>query len=157
MKLVLLAVAAVLAAGCRSATPVAQRTADQPPGKVQRRNGPPRAWLETSDGNRWLGGSSSCWRVKGGSVCADAMAPSCDQPFVPHFRVASGETVRAHLGFQPEQASLSGEMGAAEPSQLHGRTLEWQVSKNGVFLVFAKGRLGDASYTGCIDLTKSSS
>lgn len=81
------------------------------------------------------------------------MAPSCEQPFVPHFRVSPGETVRVHLGFLPKQASLSGEASIVEPSALHGRTLEWKVAKGGVFSVFATVRNGDASYVGCLDLT----
>ena len=67
--------------------------------------------------------------------------------------MARGEEVRAHLGFTPDEASLSGEMGVAEPAELHGRALEWKVSKGGVFSVFARGDKGDASYSGCADLT----
>ena len=151
-KFAFLAALAILAAGC-SSTSAEPTTATPPPGKAQQHSGPPRAWLETSDGNRWLAGGSSCWQFKGGNICADAAGPDCDQPPIPHFRVARGETVRAHLGFEPDEASLSGEMGAAEPAQLHGRTLEWKVSKGGVFTVFVKGAQGDASYSGCADLT----
>jgi hypothetical protein len=153
MKLMTLAALATLASGCGSSAPVAHRTAAPPAGKAQQPHGPPRAWLETSHGNRWLGGGSYCWRVKGGGLCADAMAPSCEQRFVPHFSVSPGETVRAHLGFLPERASLGGEAGTVEPSTLHGRTLEWKISKGGVFSVFATVPNGDASYVGCLDLT----
>jgi hypothetical protein len=152
MRLALLAVLAVVAAGCGSA-PSAERQASRPAGKLQERNGPPRAWLETSDGNRWLAGGSYCWHFKNHGVCGDTGAPTCDQPFIPHFRVARGERVLAHLGFTPAEAALSGEMGVAEPAQLHGRTLEWKASKGGVFTVFARGERGDASYSGCADLT----
>ena len=147
MKLLLAAALAVLASGCSSG-----HSAGPPPGKAQQRNGPPRAWLETSAGNRWLAGGSYCWAFKGHGICADAMAPACDQPLVPHFRVEPGERVRAHLGFTPDEASVSGEAGA-EGQQLHGRTLEWKVSKGGVFTVFARTRRGDASFSGCADLT----
>ena len=58
-----------------------------------------------------------------------------------------------HLGFTPEEASLSGESGVQEPAELHGRILRWQVAKGGVFSVFARERRGDASYSGCLDLT----
>ena len=154
MRLAVLAALAILAAGCGS-TPSAESPtgATPPPGKAEQRSGPPSARLETSDGNRWLAGGSTCWRFEGGDICADAAEPTCDQAPIPHFRVARGERVRAHLGFTPDEASLSGEMGAAEPAQLHGRTLEWKVSKGGVFTVFAKGERGDASYSGCADLT----
>jgi hypothetical protein len=152
MRLALLAVLTVMAAGCGSA-PSAELEAGRPPGKLQQSNGPPRAWLETSDGNRWLAGGSSCWHFEDHNVCGDAGAPTCGQPLIPHFRVARGERVLAHLGFTPAEASLSGEMGVAEPAQLRGRTLEWRVSKGGVFTVFAKGERGDASYSGCADLT----
>ena len=152
MRLAVLAALAILAADCGSNPSAGPRTGASP-GTVQQPNAPPRTWLETSDGNRSLARGSSCWRFEDHGVCADAAAPSCDQPPTPHFRVSTGETVRAHLGFTPDEASLSGEMGAAEPAQLHGRTLEWKVSKGGVFTVFAKGERGDASYSGCADLT----
>jgi hypothetical protein len=152
MRLALLAVLAVMAAGCGSG-PSAELETGRPPGKLHERNGPPRAWLETSDGNRWLAGGSSCWHFKDQSICADTGAPTCDQPLIPHFRVAPGERVVAHLGFTPEEAALNGEMGVAEPAQLNGRTLEWKVSRGGVFTVFARGERGDASYSGCADLT----
>ena len=152
MRLPLLALVLVVASGCDSAAPP-QHATGPPPGKVQQHNGPPRAWLETSAAPQWLGGGSYCWHYKDHGVCADAVAPSCDQSFVPHFRVAPGKTVRAHLGFTPEEASLLGEAGAKEPAQLHGRILEWKASKGGVFSVFARERRGDASYSGCIDLT----
>jgi hypothetical protein len=153
MRLALLAALAILAAGCGSSPSAQPTTSAPPPGEVQPRVGPPRAWLETSDGNRWLAGGSTCWQFKGGNICADAAEPTCDQPPLPHFRVTRGETVRAHLGFTPGEASLSGAAGAPEPAQLHGRTLEWKVSKGGVFTVFARGERGDASYSGCADLT----
>jgi hypothetical protein len=152
MKYALLAALAIGAAGCGSG-PSAEPTTGAPPAKAQPRKGPPRAWLETSDGNRWLAGGSSCWSFKGGNVCADMAAPTCDEPLVPHFRLRRGERVRAHLGFTPDEASLSGALGVAEPAELPGRTLEWKVSKGGAFSVFARGEKGDASYSGCADLT----
>ena len=152
MRLALLALLAVVAAGCSSG-PSSEPKAGPPPGKMDQRSGPPRAWLETSDGNRWLASGSSCWSSTNHVVCGDAGAPTCDQPFIPHFRVARGERVRAHLGFTPAGVSLSGETGAAKPAQLHGRIVEWKVSRSGVFMVFANGDRGDASYSGCADLT----
>ena len=152
MRLPLLALVAVIAGGCGTAAPPPQ-SSEPPPGKLRERVGPPRAWLETSAGHDWLADGSSCWRSKHHGVCRDAVAPSCDQSFIPHFRVAPGETVRAHLGFTPEEASLAGEAGAKEPARLHGSILEWKASKGGVFSVFARERRGDASYSGCLDLT----
>jgi hypothetical protein len=156
MRFLLLASLAILAGGCGANQPT-EPSAGQPPGKVEQRNGPPRAWLETRAGNRWLGAGSSCWQFHGDGLCADMIAPSCEQRGIPHFRVTSDETVRAHLGFDPEEASLSGDAGVAEPAQLHGRVLEWQVAQGGVFTVFARGGKGDASYSGCADLTTKTS
>jgi hypothetical protein len=152
MRLALLVVLAVGASGCGTATPPRQ-TSGPPPGKADQRVGPPRAWLETPTVRNWLAGGSSCWHYKDHGVCADGGEPRCDQSFIPHFRVAPGETVRVHLGFTPEEASLSGESGVQEPAELHGRILRWQVAKGGVFSVFARQRRGDASYSGCLDLT----
>ena len=156
MRLLLVVSLAILAGGCSSNQPT-ESSAGRPPGKVEQRIGPPRAWLETQAGNQWLGAGSSCWQFRGDGLCADMIAPSCEQRGIPHFRVTSGETVRAHLGFDPDEASLAGEPGIAEPTQLHGRILEWQVSKGGVFTVFARGGKGDASYSGCADLTTQTS
>jgi hypothetical protein len=142
----------VVASGCGSAAP-RQHASGAPPGKVQQRNGPPRAWLETPAAHDWLATGTSCWSFKGHGICADAIAPSCDQSFVPHFRVAPGEAVRVHLGFVPEEASLLDDSGAKEQAQLHGRILEWKVSQGGVFSVFAREPRGDATYSGCVDLT----
>ena len=149
MRLALVAVLAILAAGCGSGPSAEPRTgAPPPPGTAQTRTGPPHAWLETSDGNRWLAGGSTCWQFKGGNICADAAEPTCDAPPIPHFRLDRGARVRAHLGFTPDEASVDG-----TAAQLHGRILEWKVSKSGVFTVFARARPGDASYSGCVDLT----
>lgn len=152
MRLPLLTLIAVIAGGCGTAAPPPQASGP-PPGKTHQRVGPPRAWLETSAAHDWLANGSSCWSLKGHGICADAIAPSCGQSFVPHFRVAPGETVHVHLGFTPEEASLLGEAGAKGPTRLHGRILDWKVSKGGVFSVFAREPRGDASYSGCIDLT----
>jgi hypothetical protein len=156
MRVLLVASFAILAGGCGSNQPT-EPSARRPPGKVEQPIGPPRAWLETQAGNGWLGAGSSCWQFRGDGLCADMIAPTCEQRGIPHFRVSSDETVRAHLGFDPEEASLLGELGDAAPAQLHGRILEWQVSQGGVFTVFAKGPKGDASYSGCADLTTKTS
>jgi hypothetical protein len=58
--------------------------------------------------------------------------------------------LQQHSG--PPDCDQDGEAGA-EAVQLHGRILEWKVSKGGIFSVFARGQPGDASYSGCADLT----
>jgi hypothetical protein len=148
MRLVLVAVPAVLAvlvSGCGSG-PTAPREAGPPPGKMHQRNGTPRAWLETATGSTWLDNGSFCWSFSGHGVCADTTAPSCT--WAPHVEVAVGEILRAHLGFEPEEASVEG-----TPATLRGRTVSWKATRGGPFMLFAKTRRGDASYVGCAVLT----
>jgi hypothetical protein len=147
MRPALLAVVAVAAAGCGSAQP--PHAAAPPPEKPSARNGPPGAWLETAAGTTWLARGSFCWHVKNGNLCADSAAPSCDQKWIPQVEVARGETVRAHLGFEPEQASVEG-----ATTSVNGRTVSWQATRGGAFMLFTKTRDGDASYFGCAVLTR---
>jgi hypothetical protein len=102
--------------------------------------GPPAAWIETKAGRRWLGFSSYCW----GNVCADAAAPRCSQQSVPSLTVDQGETVRAHLGYAPDEASVED-----AHAKLDGRTVTWRVERPGPFLLFTRGSGQDASYVGC--------
>jgi hypothetical protein len=152
MRLVLLALLAAVVSGCGSAPssphPSSPRATGPPPGKVQQRNGPPRAWLETAGGSTWLGTGSSCWTDPGVSVCADTAAPDCEQPWVPHVEIASEEIVRAHLGFDPEEAAVEGVSATVD-----GRTVSWKVTHAGAFTLFARTRGGDASYVACAVLT----
>jgi hypothetical protein len=146
-----LALLTVLVSGCGSATTSlspAPRSAGPPPGKMQQGNGPPRAWVETASGGIWLDTGSYCWTDPRHSLCADSIAPSCDMPGVPHVDVAPSETVRAHLGFDPVEASVEG-----TSATVHGRTVSWKVARAGVFILFARLRGGDVSYDGCAVLT----
>jgi hypothetical protein len=143
MRIVLVVPLAALVSACASA-----HSAQPPRDEPARHNAPPPAWLETAAGSTWLGSGTYCWHFRDHGVCADMIAPDCSQPQVPHVRMRPGETVRAHLGFTPLEASVS------DPSEkLDGRVLEWTISKPGVFTVFARGRRGDASYSGCAVLT----
>jgi hypothetical protein len=150
MKLVVLAMLIVLVAGCGSAgsaPPSTPRSVVPPPGKMQQGNGPPRASLETAGGSTWLGTGSYCWTDPRHSLCVDGI-PSCDVPGVPHVEVAPGEDVRAHLGFDPTEASVDG-----TDAVMHGRTVSWKATRDGAFLLFTSLRSGDVSYYGCTDFT----
>lgn len=119
----------------------ADRPADpSPAGK----NGPPAAWLETNAGSHWLGFSSSCWRNGSTGVCADSGVAVCGGPGIPALLLHPGETVRAHLGYTPDEASLD-----TASASLAGRVVEWRVAKPGPFTLFTRGERGDASYVGC--------
>jgi hypothetical protein len=108
--------------------------------------GPPAAWIETMAGSTWLGFSSWCWNSGHTGACADASGPECGMPGIPDIRVKIGETVRAHLGYTPEEASVEG----AE-ARLKGRTVSWKVHRTGPFSLFTRARSrGDASYVGCV-------
>jgi hypothetical protein len=142
MKPVLLAVTAILVTACGSAS------VSRPPVPAPRSgtNSPPPAWLETQAGSRWLGFSTSCWHPPKSrtGVCADMVIPKCSQQSVPTLPIGNGETVRAHLGYEPEEASVE-----HEDAKLDGRTVQWRVGRPGVFVLFTRGREGDASYSGC--------
>jgi hypothetical protein len=72
------------------------------------------------------------------------LVPKCSQRAVPTLQIAHGETVRAHLGYQPDEASVEHAV-----AKLKGRTVEWRVERPGVFVLFTRGHEGDAAYTGC--------
>jgi hypothetical protein len=151
MRFVLLSMLTALVAGCGSvASPPssAPPIVEPPPGQMQQGNGPPRAWLETTSGSTWLSTGSYCWTDPRHSLCVDGVAPSCDVPSVPHVEVAPNETVHAHLGFDPTEASVEG----ASPA-LHGRTVSWKASRDGAFSLFTRLQGGDVSYYGCADFT----
>lgn len=139
MKTLALIPLAVILAACGSSG-AAPPTTHSPASK----NGPPAAWLQTKAGKRWLGSSSFCWKKGNSGLCADAAAPMCGMHGVPDVKVQSGETVRAHLGYAPSEASVDN--GAAG---LRGRTVTWRVRKAGPFLLFTKGKNVDASYVAC--------
>jgi hypothetical protein len=142
MKLVLPVLLAALAAGCGASQP--PREADPPAGKPPERNSPPAGWLETAAGSTWLARGSFCWQFKNHGVCADAVAPSCDSKRIPQVEVARGELVRAHLGFEPSEASVEG-----ASTVVHGRTVSWKPTRGGAFMLFTRTKGGDVSYYGC--------
>jgi hypothetical protein len=145
MRLALLLVLALLLSACGSGS-----SAHPPGGPAPSagRSGPPPAWIETEAGSRWLGYSSYCWKHPRGNaveqVCADYAAAKCNQRSVPNIRVRSGETVRAHLGFAPTEASVEG-----ADATLSGRIVAWRVGRGGPFQLFARARDADAIYVGC--------
>lgn len=145
MRLALLLLLALLLAACGSRS---SGGAPAGPAPSTGRGGPPPAWIETKAGNRWLGYSSYCWNRPVGDkiehACADFVPPKCSQRSVPSLSVGKGETVRAHLGFTPLEASV--ENAAAT---LHGRTVEWRIERAGPFLLFTRAKEADASYVGC--------
>ena len=77
-------------------------------------------------------------------MCADALAPRCGLKGIPNVAVSEGETVRAHLGYDVDEASIEGAR-----TELEGRVASWRVASNGPFLLFTKGKDGDASYVAC--------
>jgi hypothetical protein len=150
MKLILVALLALLAAGCGSADGPRPPAAALPETAA---GAPPRAWVETRSGNHGLGYSTYCWTRRAAKdevvTCADAITPTCQRPQVPKVPVEQGETLRAHLGFTPVEASVLG-----RESTLNGRTVEWRLDAPGTFVVFARAKSGnDATYAGCAVLT----
>jgi hypothetical protein len=137
MKLAFLFPIAVLVTACGSSMPSQARLGPVP--KVGP-NSPPAAWIETKAGHRWLGFSSYCW----GHVCADMLAPKCSQQSVPSLTIEEGETVTAHLGYTPEEASVENARAT-----LKDRTVTWRVDQPGPFMLFTRGQGRDASYVGC--------
>jgi hypothetical protein len=147
MRLVPLTVLAALVAGCGSATTrpsTGPRSAGPPPGKMQQGNGPPRAWLETTSGSIWLGTGSYCWTDPRHSLCVDGIPASCEAPGMPHIEVTPSEMVRAHLGFDPAEASVEG-----ASATMRGRTVSWKATRDGAILLFTRLQGGDVSYYGC--------
>jgi len=141
MKAALLSLLALPLAACGSQV-AAQRPSDPPP--TTGKSGPPPAWIETKEGGRWLGYSSWCWRSGSKGMCADFMAPTCGGPGIPTLLLHRGETVRAHLGYTPDEASVD-----RASATLDGRIVEWRAEQPGPFALFTKGAGNDASYVGC--------
>jgi hypothetical protein len=144
MRLALLLSLGLVVAACGSS----RATRPKGPAPSAGAQGPPPAWIETKAGTRWLAYSSYCWSLKQGNAqahgCADMAAPKCSQKSVPKLEVDSGEQVRAHLGYDAQAVSVE-----HEATKLDGRTVAWRIHRSGPFLLFTKGRPGDASYTGC--------
>ena len=123
-------------------------------------DGPPPAWLETAAGSFWLGYASYCWD-KG---CADFIGPSCDDPkHTPKITVRRGETVTAHLGFEPTELALTlppaATRGPASPADADQKlrptaTPSWRVEQGGPVSLFARANVQgrSASYVACLIL-----
>jgi hypothetical protein len=117
---------------------------------------PPAAWLQTETGSFWLGYSSYCWTT----VCADFVAPSCDDPeHTPKITVRRNEVVTAHLGFKPTELGLQYLSGSRAPTARDQRALElstspsWHAERDGAFSLFARTKSGDASYVACFEFS----
>jgi hypothetical protein len=101
---------------------------------------PPRAWVGTSAGDRWLAFSTSCWSAG----CIDYVNPEMRRD-LPRIAVRRGEVIRFHLGFAPRSLSLRAG-GRAYPLRA-ARTAAWRVKgRGGVIVLQAFGPRGDASY-----------
>jgi hypothetical protein len=112
-------------------------------------DGPPPAWLETQDGSFWLGYSSYCW----GTGCADFIAPSCeDTKHTPTIGLTRGETVTAHLDFEPTELDLS-YLAGGQKKLAPSSTPSWQVERDGPFSLFTRTKAGDATYVACVEFT----
>jgi hypothetical protein len=141
VRLVFLIPLALLAAACGSVH-VSQRG----PAPKAGPHSPPPAWIETKAGSRWLGFSSYCWNDPSGrvGVCADMIAPECNRRGTPDIDVENGESVRAHLGYAPDEASVKG-----ANAKLDGRLVTWRIERAGPFSLFTRAAGKDASYVGC--------
>jgi hypothetical protein len=101
---------------------------------------PPRAWVATPAGDRWLAFSTSCWTTG----CIDYVNPEMRRD-LPRIAVRRGEVIRFHLGFAPRSLSLR--VGTRTYTLRAGRTAAWRVrGRGGVLLLQAFGGKGDAGY-----------
>jgi hypothetical protein len=64
---------------------------------------PPPAWIETSGGSHWLGGTTFCWRE---IACGDSEPPACGGEGVPDITLRAGESVVLHLPYEPSKLLL---------------------------------------------------
>jgi hypothetical protein len=85
-------------------------------------------------------------------LCADSAAPECGTEGTPDLEVTDGELVRFHLGFDPEELSLTVDSRHGQAERLEaGRVVEWRAHGHGELLLFATAaRRGDASYAACL-------
>ena len=107
--------------------------------------GPPPAWVETDAGDQWLAYSSFCWFTGTAGVCADYIPPRL-RTDLPRIVVARGATVWIHLGFIPNEVSVT--IGQIPVAVERSRILELRVRRSGILYVTAlHARKGDAGYT----------
>jgi hypothetical protein len=109
---------------------------------------PPPAWVETSAGPMWLSLGSYCWD----GSCFDILRATCDDTSVPAVVVATGETVRFHLAFDPTSAELSVE--DSDPELLdEERTIDWNVNRAGLlWLSLEAGPNRRVAYQACLNV-----
>jgi hypothetical protein len=160
MRIAVILVAALMLAGCGSATGTDSGTSggnsmgsspdpavsSQPPWETT--TSPPPASLETSSGATTLTVGSYCWMVISGtggtSACGDA-APFSLFTELATAKVAEGDTVTLVLALTPSkpiEVSLGGHtmrLPAATRS-------EWTLTGHGILEVFATFPQGDVSY-----------
>jgi hypothetical protein len=155
----LAAVAVLAACGGESGRPRSGETTASVPARpvgaapfAPRSGEPPSAWVETASGSHWLGHSSYCWSGAGTGLCADFAAPECGAKGTPDVEVTDGELVRFHLGFDPEELSLTVGPGHGRAERLEAeRVVEWRVRGQGELTLFATAAgKGDASYVACL-------
>ena len=119
---------------------------------------PPPAWIQTERGSYWLSYTTFCWR---GSGCSDYIVPSCaDHRHVRRLNLRTGELVRFHLPFHPNEASLTfyAEQSRGAPDVEHvrlpaERVISWTAERSGAFALTAKPSAfrGSAGYAACIE------
>ena len=148
LVVVALLLAAVLPTAAASAT-------DAPPLPAPARSAgaPPRAWVDSERGPRWLAYSSYCWRNGQSGLCVDYQRPSCGgtNP-APRIALRRGEVVHFVLGFKPRQLSVNSVgAGSGQPATLVAKHVaSWRADRPGAFALFATAGNGDASYVGCV-------
>lgn len=136
---VALTAAGVAAAGC-GADDGAGSPTSPPPTITAVDSVPPPAWVETRSGRRWLAFSDFCWFT----ACIDFRQPA-ERNDVPVVRVESGETIRFHLGFEPESVAI--QVASARYALKAAEVPEWRVRGRGGFATLeTTGGKGRAKY-----------
>lgn len=134
--------------------PTAAAEPAEPPPKLDI-DGPPPAWIETSEGSFWLGYSTYCWET----ACGDYVPPECGESWVPDVAVRRGEVVRFHLGYDPKRVSLTffgggtmtADIGPASARLSASLAPTWTVTTDGAVSLSAPAGQGkDASYVACL-------
>jgi hypothetical protein len=112
-----------------------------PPPKPPNAGTPPPAWIETQTKSAWLAYGGYCWKTS----CVDMLPPD-SRPDLPTFGVASGRTVRVHLGFIAKSINVSIDTrrirASLDPAK---RIVSWRALRGGILTVSGRAA-GDASY-----------
>jgi hypothetical protein len=119
-----------------------------PPGPMggERRPHPPPAWVSVGERSVWLGSGSYCWMRGRAGICVDGSLPRR-----PLLRVAPGDRLRFHFGFDPRVVHLSAP--GVQTRLPRARVTTWVVprTRSGpVSLLVRARRGGDASYGGTL-------